>query len=293
MAESETSCLVYAIVNQKGGTGKTASATNLGVGMARHGKKVLIADLDSQASQTISLGWTQPDELPVTIATQLGKIVENKPLEPAEGILHHAEGIDLMPSSIELSGLEMRMVNAMSREFLLRSYLSEIKKNFPYDAIVLDCPPTLGMMTINALAAADRIIVPVQPEYLSVIGMTQLFDTVALVKKQINPLLKVDGVLFTLANMRTNLARNTVNIIRDAYGGGVKIYPQPIPYSTKVKEASASGKSIFAYEPNGRAAFAYEQLVKEVARDARNKGTREVGDSVGKGEAAKRESFCR
>jgi len=211
--------------------------------------------------------------LPVTIATQLAKIVENKPFDPHDGILHHEEGFDLIPSSIELSGLEMRMVNAMSREFALRTYFEELKPT--YDAIILDCPPTLGMMTINALAAADRVIVPVQPEYLSVIGMTQLFDTVALVKKQINPNLQIEGVLFTLANMRTNLAKNTVALIQEAYGGKVRIFPHPIPYSTKVKEASASGKSIFAYEPKGSAAYAYGQLVKEVER-----GGRQIGANV-------------
>jgi chromosome partitioning protein len=156
----QENCCVYAVVNQKGGVGKSVTSSNLGIGLARHGQKVLVCDLDSQASQTVSLGWKQPDELPVTIATQLGKVVENKPFDPLDGVLHHPEGVDLMPSSIELSGLEMRMVNAMSREFVLRSYLSEVKS---YDAIVLDCPPTLGMMTVNALAAADRVIVPVQP----------------------------------------------------------------------------------------------------------------------------------
>ncbi|MDR2753638.1 MAG: AAA family ATPase, partial [Oscillospiraceae bacterium] len=150
---------IYAVVNQKGGVGKSVTSTNLGIGLARRGKKVLIVDLDSQASQTVSLGWKQPDELPVTIATQLEKVVERKNFDPTAGILCHGEGVDLMPSSIELSGLEMRMVNAMSREFVLRSYLSEVKG---YDVIVLDCPPTLGMMTVNALAAADRVIVPVQ-----------------------------------------------------------------------------------------------------------------------------------
>jgi chromosome partitioning protein len=218
----------------------------------------------------VSLGWTQPDELSVTIATQLEKDVENKPFDPQEGILCHDEGVDLMPSSLELSGLDMRMVNAMSREFVLRTYLEEVKPG--YDAVILDCPPTLGMMTINALAAADRVIVPVQPEYLSVIGMTQLFDTVSMVKKRINPGLQVEGVLITLANMRTNLAKNTLEIIRQAYGGSIRIFPQPIPYSTKVKEASASGKSIFAYDPNGGAAYAYEKLVKEVERNGRQIG---------------------
>ena len=280
MQESKTAntpaapaCRVYACVNQKGGVGKSVTSTNLGIGLARCGKKVLIVDLDSQASQTVSLGWRQPDELPVTIATQLGKIVENKPFDPKEGILKHSEGVELMPSSIELSGMEMRMVNAMSREFILHAYLEKVKALGEYDAIVLDCPPTLGMMTVNALAAADRVIVPVQPEYLSVIGMTQLFDTVALVKSKINPNLNVEGVLITLANMRTNLAKNTVDIIRNSYSGGIRVYPNPIPYSTKVKEASAAGKSIFAYEPSGKAAYAYGQLVKEVVRNGRQIGT--------------------
>ena len=161
--------------------------------------------------------------------------------------------------------------------------LREIKPD--YDAVILDCPPALGMMTINALAAADRVIVPVQPEYLSVIGMTQLFDTVALVKKQINPGLQIEGVLITLANMRTNLAKNTLAIIQDAYGGSVRIFSTPIPYSTKIKEASASGKSIFAYEPKGNAAYAYEQLVKEVER-----GGRQIGADI---RAAKKIEPCR
>ena len=259
-----TDCKVIAAVNQKGGVGKSNLSTNLGIGLAKHGQRVLIVDLDSQASQTISLGWTQPDELPVTIATMLGRVVENKSINPQEGILHHKEGVDLMPSGIELSGMEMRMINAMSREFVLKTCLETVKPN--YQTIILDCPPTLGIMTVNALAAADSIIVPVQPEYLSVIGMTQLFDTVAIVKKQINPNLRVEGVLITLANMRTNLAKNTVEIVRQAYGDNIKIFPTPIPYSTKVKEASAAGKSIFAYDSNGKAAYAYEQLVKEVER---------------------------
>ena len=270
MTENKHKCLVYACVNQKGGVGKTVSSTNLAIGLARQGKKVLIVDLDSQASQTVSLGWRQPDELPITIATQLDKIINRKPINPKDGILQHAEGVDLMPSSIELSGLEVRMVNATRREYLLKNYLSQVKED--YDIVVLDCPPTLGMITLNALTAADRVIVPVQPEYLSVVGMTQLFDTVVMVKEDMNPNLKVEGVLITLANMRTNLAKNTLDIIKDAYGGGIKIYQNPIPYSTKVKEASAAGKSIFEYEPNGRAAYAYEQFVKEVERDGNQRG---------------------
>ena len=264
-------CRVTSCVNQKGGTGKSVSSTNLGIGLARRGAKVLIIDLDSQASQTISLGWRMPDELPVTIAAQLSKAMDNKPFDPLDGILRHDEGVDLMPSSIELSSLEMRMMNSMSREFILRNYLEGLKPH--YDEIVLDCAPTLGLMTINALSASDSVIIPVQPEYLSVVGMTQLFDTIGQVKKQVNPGLQIEGVLITLANMRTNLAKNTVNIIKEAYGGSVRIFPHPVPYSTKVKEASAAGKSIYAYEPKGNAAYAYEQLVKEVERSGRQIGS--------------------
>ena len=270
-SDKDTDCRIISVVNQKGGVGKSVSSTNLGIGLARKGQRVLIVDLDSQASQTVSLGWRLPDELSTTIATQLNKVMENKPFNANDGILQHKEGVDLVPSSIELSAMEMRMVNAISREYILRNFLNDLKPS--YDTIVLDCPPTLGMMTINALAASNSTIVPVQPEYLSVVGMTQLFDTVGLVKQQINPNLKVEGVLITLANMRTNLAKNTVSIIQEAYGGNVRIFPQPIPYSTKVKEASVSGKSIFAYEPKGNAAYAYEQLVKEVERNGRQIGT--------------------
>ena len=269
--------IVIALLNQKGGTAKSTSTANLGVGLARHGNRVLLVDLDAQASLTVSLGWREPDALPVTVATQMALVMAHKTFDPQEGILHHTEpgtpvvGVDLIPSGIELASLEVSMVNAMSRELILRSYLAELRGQ--YDVILLDCPPTLGMMTINSLAAADSVIIPVQPEDLSVIGMTQLFDTISRVKQQINPPLRVEGVLITMANMRTNLAKNTVDIVREGYGSNLRIYPQPIPYSTKVKEASAAGRSIFAYDPKGRAAHAYDQLAKGVIRDANQRGT--------------------
>ena len=263
-------CKTIACVNQKGGVGKSVTSTNLGVGLARHGKRVLIVDCDSQASQTVSLGWKQPDELPVTLATLLASQIDRRPCDPRGAILRHAECVDLLPASIELPHLELRMVNAMNREALLRRLLAPLKAD--YDFIVLDCPPTLGMVAVNALGAADSVIVPVQPEFLSVNGMTQLFDTVAEVREQINPALRVEGVLITLANMRTNLAKNSMEAIRKAYGGNVRIYPMPIPYSVKVKEASSVGQSIFAYESGGKAAAAYESLTKEVLADARQRG---------------------
>jgi chromosome partitioning protein len=266
-----TDCRIICCVNQKGGVGKSVTSTNLAAGLVYREQRVLVVDCDSQASQTISLGWKTPDELPVTLATQLLKVIENKAFAPREGILSHKEKIDLVPSSIELSGLEMRLINVMSREYTLKTYLEPLKQD--YDVIVLDCPPTLGMITINALAAADSVIIPVQPEYLSVIGMTQLFETIGLVKKQINPQLKVEGVLFTLANMRTTLARNTIDLIQKAYGDNIRIFPEPIPYSVKVKEASSVGQSIFTYDRHGKAAYAYAQLVKGVIeRDNRDGG---------------------
>jgi len=259
-----SNCKVIACVNQKGGVGKSTTSTNLSIGLVRHGKRVLVVDCDSQASQTVSLGFRE-DESPVTLATLLARQLERKPYDPHDAILHHIEGVDLLPASIALSGIELRMVSERSREVMLRKLLAPLKPE--YDFIVLDCPPTLGMITINALAAANSVIVPVQPEFLSLVGMTQLFDTVAEIREDINPNLKVDGVLITLANMRTVLAKNSVEAIRGAYGGQIRVYPEPIPHSVKIKEASGVGKSIFAYEPNGKAAAAYEHLVREVLLD--------------------------
>jgi chromosome partitioning protein len=211
-----SSCKVIAICNQKGGVTKTTTTANLGVGLAMQGKKVLLIDADPQGDLTTALGWADGDSLPVTLATVMDDIVQDREFEHYDGILHHAEGVDLLPSSIELSGMEMTLVNAMSREFTLREYLNRIKHE--YDYVIIDCMPSLGMVTINALAAADSVIVPVQAQYLPAKGMTQLMRTIGKVKKQINPNLKIDGVLLTLADMRTNLARATAETLRKHLG---------------------------------------------------------------------------
>ena len=163
---------VTAIVNQKGGTAKTVTAGNLGVGLAAEGKKVLLVDCDPQASLTISLGHPQPDDLPVTLTEMLTKTLRDEPFEPSEGILHHEEGVDLIPSNLLLSGMEASLVTIMSRESVLKDYLCQVKEG--YDNILLDCQPSLGMLTINALAAADNLIIPVQAQYLSAKGLEQL-----------------------------------------------------------------------------------------------------------------------
>ena len=180
---------IIAIANQKGGVGKTTTCANLGIGLAQAGKKVLLIDGDPQGSLTISLGNPQPDKLPFTLSDAMGKILMDQPIRPGEGILHHAEGVDLMPADIQLSGMEVSLVNAMSRETILRQYLDTLKGQ--YSHILIDCQPSLGMLTVNALAAANRIIIPVQAEYLPAKGLEQLLSTVNKVKRQINPKLQI------------------------------------------------------------------------------------------------------
>ena len=189
-------CKIIAIANQKGGVGKTTTTGNLGIGLAKQGKKVLLIDADAQGSLTASLGFTEPDSLEVTLATIMGNLINDEEVEPGEGILHHEEGIDLMPGNIELSGLEVSLVNVMSRETVLRSYIEIVKES--YDYILIDCMPSLGMITINAFASADSILIPVQAAYLPVKGLQQLIKTVGKVKRQINPKLEIEGILLTM-----------------------------------------------------------------------------------------------
>ena len=202
-----TKCKVIALANQKGGTAKTTTTLNLGIGLAHQGRKVLLVDADPQGDLTTALGWINADSLPITLETQMKKILQDEPFVYNEGILHHEEGVDIIPTNIELSGMEISLVNAMSREQTLKLYLSDLKKD--YDYILIDCMPSLGMLTINVLAAADSVIVPVQAHYLPLKGMTQLMKTIGKVQRQLNPSLKIDGVLLTLADMRTKLARTT------------------------------------------------------------------------------------
>jgi len=256
---------VVAICNQKGGVTKTSSTVNLGVGLALRGKKVLVIDADPQGDLTTSLGWADNDNLPITLATLMERIIQDEPIEPSEGILHNAEGVDLVPANMELSGMEVALVGAMSREFVLRSYLETVKD--AYDIILIDCMPSLGMLTINALAAANSVIVPVQAQYLPAKGMTQLMKTITKVKKQINPALEIDGVLLTLFDNRTNLSRATEDTLRQQYGNMLNIYKTKIPVSVRAAETSAAGQSIFAYDGGGKVAEAYAALVNEVLAD--------------------------
>ncbi len=220
---------IYSICNQKGGCAKTMTSVSLGIGLAREGKRVLLVDMDAQASMTASLGYTQPDQMEVTLATVMEKIMEDKPLAAGEGILHHTENIDLMPANIELSGMEVSLVNVMGRETIFREYLKMVKDT--YDVVILDTMPSLGMLTINALAAADEVLIPVQAQYLSIRGLEQLIRTIGRVKRQINPALSIGGILITMADMRTNYARDIVELLHTTYGGKLRIFENIIPLS--------------------------------------------------------------
>ncbi len=255
---------IIAIANQKGGVGKTTTCANLGIDLAQAGKKVLLIDGDPQGSLTISLGNPQPDKLPFTLSDAMGKILMDQPIRPGEGILHHAEGVDLMPADIQLSGMEVSLVNAMSRETILRQYLDTLRGQ--YSHILIDCQPSLGMLTVNALAAANRIIIPVQAEYLPAKGLERLLSTVSKVKRQINPKLQIDGILLTMVDNRTNFAKEIAALLRDTYGSKIKVFGTEIPHSVRAKEISAEGKSIFAHDPGDKVAEGYRNLTKEVLK---------------------------
>jgi chromosome partitioning protein len=257
-------CKVIAITNQKGGVGKTTTTVNLGVGLANMGKRVLLIDADPQGSLTVSLGIKKPDDLSVSLATVMQDVIEDRDTPDGSGIIHHEEGVDLLPSNIELSGLEVSLFNTMSRESILKGYLDTVKSK--YDYALIDCMPSLGMMTINALVAADSVLIPTQPNFLSTKGLNLLMRSVARVKKQINPKLRIDGILLTIVDGRTNNAKSIIASLRSSIGESIRVFDTEIPHSVRAAESSLEGKSIFAHDKSGKVAAAYESLTKEVVQ---------------------------
>ncbi|MCI6139082.1 MAG: AAA family ATPase [Clostridiaceae bacterium] len=242
-------CRVIAIANQKGGVGKTTTSVNLGIGLARAGKKVLLVEADAQGSMAVSLGIREPDELDATLVNIMEKVINDEDIEPGEGIIHHEEGVGFIPANIELAGLETALVNVMSREMVLRQFINNIRVD--YDFILIDCMPSLGMITINALVAADSVLIPVEAAYLPVKGLQQLIKTIGRVHRKLNPMLSIMGILFTKVGRRTNFARDIAEQIREAYGNQVHIFDNCIPLSVRAAETSAEGKSIYLRAPKG------------------------------------------
>lgn len=255
-------CKVIAVAMQKGGCAKTSVSLNLGVGLARKGKKVLLIDNDPQGSLTASLGYEEPDDINVTLASIMMKIVNDEQIEKDYGILHNEEGIDLIPANIELSGLEVLLTNVMSRENILKEYLEQIKKDYEY--IIIDCMPSLGMLTINALVASTSVLIPVPAAYLPVKGLQQLLKTISMVKKRLNKRLQIEGIVLTMVDYRTNYAKDISERLKEGYSSNIGIFDTYIPFSVKAAECSSEGVSIFVHEPRHKVAIAYENLTLEV-----------------------------
>ncbi len=273
-----SNCKVITLTNQKGDVGKTTTAVNLGVTLAQQGKKVLLIDADAQANLTMSLGYNRPVDLSVTLSTIMQDIIDDKSIDVSKSILHHDEGVDLLPSNIELSELEVRLINAIGRESVLKTCINEVKKS--YDVVLVDCMPSLGMLTINVLAAADSVVIPTQPHYFSAKGLELLLRSVSKVKRQINPHLRSDGILMMMVMPRTNISKEITATVKSAYGQRIKVFDAQIPHSIRTVEATVEGKSIFAYEKSDKVAAAYEQFGKEVAEIGEKQKNRNRADRI-------------
>lgn len=255
-------CKVIAVTNQKGGVGKTTTTENVAIGLARNGCNVLIVDFDPQGDLTCCLGWKNNDSLEHSVSSMLDDYINDNDINYGSLILHHEEHVDLIPANIELADFEMRLVSVINREQTLSNCIEPLRNQ--YDYIFIDCPPSLGMLTVNALSAADEVLIPVQTQYLPAKGMTKLLQTVGKVQRKINSNLKITGIVMTLADLNTNLTKSTIETIRESFGKNIRVFDTIIPKATKASEASISGKSIYAYAKDSKVALAYENLTKEL-----------------------------
>ncbi len=257
-------CKVIAVANQKGGVGKTAIASNLGVGLARNDKKVLVIDADPQGNLTSSLGVDNADEMDNTLASFIEREINEEQVDPEFYILHNNEGVDLMPCNIKLAGMDYMIMNALSREHLLSAFVEDVRDT--YDYILIDCSPSLNLVTINVLTAADSVIIPVEASYLSMTGLQQLLTSIGSTKRKLNRKLEVEGIIINKVNTRTNHERDIIEKLREAYGSQIKVFDVMIPESVRAKECTAYGVSIYKHDPRGKVSSAFEELTREVLR---------------------------
>ena len=267
-------CKVIAVTNQKGGVGKTTTTENVAIGLARNGCNVLIVDFDPQGDLTSCLGWKNNDSLEHSVSSMLDDYINDNDINYESLILHHEEHVDLIPANIELADFEMRLVSVINREQTLSNCIEPLRNQ--YDYIFIDCPPSLGMLTVNALSAADEVLIPVQTQYLPAKGMTKLLQTVGKVQRKININLKITGIVMTLADLNTNLTKSTIETIRESFGKNIRVFDTIIPKATKASEASISGKSIYAYAKDSKVALAYANLTKELINNQKVKHKEEL-----------------
>lgn len=256
-----------AIANQKGGVGKTTTTVNLGVALAQQGKRVLLVDADPQGDLTSYLGCENADSLNCTLASIMENLIDDEPVSTASGVLHQAEGVDYIPTNLELAGIDVKLTTVIGREAVLRNALAPLSKD--YDYCLIDCMPSLGLLTIGALSAADSVLIPVQAQHFSLKGLVSLMKNIQAVRKRINPGLDIEGIVLTMVDNRTNLSRDVCAALRRTYGQQLTIYENAIPTCTRAAESTATGHSVFEYDPHGRATEAYRKLAEEVIQHER------------------------
>lgn len=256
-------CKVISVINEKGGVAKTTTVYAISEGLAKKGKRVLMIDLDSQSSLTITAGLEDSDQITYCIADLMSNVIEKREnIEVDLAVRELENGIAIIPASMELVAVETSLVNAINREYVLSNILDEFKQT--YDYIIIDCSPSLSLLTINALAGSNSVIVPVIAEYLAVKGLEVMLQTIVRIKKRINRSLEFEGILLTKFKARNRLSKEVVRMLIDAYEGVIPVFESKIACSTKVAEAAMYHKSIIEYAPKHKAAQAYMEVVEEI-----------------------------